>query len=63
VTAFILGLQHRIVLDEGTVGVCMGFSTGLMSSALDIGIEPMFYVTLDRRDLLEREDAQRAMTR
>jgi len=48
VAAFILGLQYHIVLDESTVGFCMGPSAGLMSRALDIGIEPIFYVTLDR---------------
>lgn len=50
VTTFILGLQYHIVLDESTVGFCMGPSAGLMSRALDIGIEPTFYVTLDRAD-------------
>jgi hypothetical protein len=48
VTTFILGLQCHIVLDESTVGFCMRPSAGLMSRALDIGIEPTFYVTLDR---------------
>lgn len=48
VTTFILGLHYHVVLDESTVGFCVGPSAGLMSCALDIGIEPMFYVTLAR---------------
>jgi hypothetical protein len=49
VTTFILGLQYHIELDESTGGFCMGPSARLMWHALDIGIEPTYYVTLDRR--------------
>ena len=49
VTTFVLGLQYHIVLDESTAGFCVGLSSLLMWHALDIGIEPTFYVTLDRR--------------
>ena len=49
VTTFILGLQYHIKLDESTIGFCVGPSSQLMSHALDVGLEPIYYVTLDRR--------------
>ena len=49
VTTLVLGLQYHIDLDEGAIGICMGPSARLMRCALDIGIEPTYYVTLDRR--------------
>ena len=49
VTTFILGLQYHIELAEGTIGFCLVPSTRLMSLALDIGIEPAYYVTIDSR--------------
>ena len=48
VTTFILGLQYQIELEEGTIGFCMGPSARLMKLALDIGIAPTYYVTIDR---------------
>ena len=55
VTTFILGLQYRIELGEGTIGFCVGPSVRLISHALDIGIQPTYYVTLDRRQEQDRE--------
>jgi hypothetical protein len=55
VTTFILGLQYHIRLDEGTIGFCLSPSARLMSQALDIGIAPIYYVTLDRRHETEGE--------
>jgi hypothetical protein len=48
VTTFILGLQYHIKLEEGTIGFCVGPSSQLMSHALDVGIAPIYYVTLDK---------------
>jgi hypothetical protein len=47
VTTFNLGLQYHIRLGENTVGFCMGPSALLMWHCLDIGIAPVFYVSLD----------------
>jgi hypothetical protein len=55
VTTFIVGLQYHIELDEGTIGLCIVPSAELMRQALDIGIEPAYYVTLDRRQERELE--------
>jgi hypothetical protein len=46
---FILGLHYQIELDPGTIGFCLSPSAQLMWHALEIGIEPTFYVVLDRR--------------
>lgn len=53
VTTFILGLQYHIQLEEGMVGFVMGTSAPLMKLALEIGISPTFYVTMDRREKSE----------
>jgi hypothetical protein len=49
VTTFILGLQYHIELEEGTIGFCLLPSARLMSLAIEIGIEPAYYVTIDSR--------------
>jgi hypothetical protein len=49
VTTFILGLQYHIELDESTIGFCMGPSHKLMKCALDLGIDPTYYVTIDHQ--------------
>jgi hypothetical protein len=54
VTAFILGLQYHFELDEGTIAFTMGLSAQLMWHVLDVGVEPIFYVTLDRSREWER---------
>lgn len=46
--AFIVGLQYHVELDESTIRFCVVPSAGLLSLALDIGISPTYYVTLDR---------------
>ena len=48
VETFILGLQYVYELDESIIGFCMGPSSRLMWHALDIGVVPSYYVTLDR---------------
>lgn len=54
ITTFILGLQYHIVLESTSiVGFCMGPPPQLMWHALDIGIEPTYYVTLDGGSELE----------
>ena len=55
VTSFILGLQYQIDLTESVVGFCMGPSKQLMEHALEIGLTPTYYVTLDRLDTIEDE--------
>ena len=57
VTTFVLGLQYHIELDEGTIGFCMGPSQRLMKCALEVGIDPTYYVTLDHKCEFNREDA------
>jgi hypothetical protein len=49
VSTLILGLQYHVELNEGTVGFAMGPAAALMRLALEIGISPTFYVTMDRR--------------
>ena len=49
VTTFILGLEYHITVDEGMIGFCVCPLAQLMAHALEIGIEPIYYVTLDRR--------------
>jgi hypothetical protein len=48
VDTFILGLQYHIELDDGIVGFCMGPCALLMWHALNVGVTPTYYVTLDR---------------
>jgi hypothetical protein len=45
---FILGFQYVCKLAEPHVGFCLSPSSELMWHALDTGIRPVFYVTLDR---------------
>jgi hypothetical protein len=50
VEAFVLGLQfHWELLDDDVIGFCMGPSALLMWHALDIGVQPSYFVTIDRR--------------
>jgi hypothetical protein len=49
VTTFILGVQFRIEVDTSAVGFSMGHSVPLLRAALDVGAEPTFYVSLERR--------------
>jgi hypothetical protein len=53
---FILGLQYHIEIDPGTLGFCMGPSARLMWHALDIGVRPTYYVSLERCPAWEGED-------
>ena len=57
VTAFMLGLQYDFELRAGTIAFTMRLSELLMRHVLDVGIEPVFYVTLDRSREWENEDA------
>lgn len=50
VTTFILGLHYQIRLEEGTVGFTVGPSAPLMRLALEIGIAPTYYVTIERSE-------------
>jgi hypothetical protein len=59
VTTVILGLVYHIELDSATVGFSMGPSARLMRHALDIGISPVFYVSLDRRREWDVEDGDK----
>lgn len=45
---FVLGFDMRIRPEEGLVGFCVGPSRRLMEHALEVGVEPIFYVTLDK---------------
>jgi hypothetical protein len=49
VTTFILGLQYHIDLKINLIGFCVTPPTRLMKYALEIGIEPTYYVTLEMR--------------
>ena len=55
VTTFILGLQYHLALEVNTIGFCMGPSALLMRHCLDIGISPVYYVTLAREPELAGE--------
>jgi hypothetical protein len=57
VTTFVLGLQYHVEVDEGLMGFCMGPSHRLMKCALEIGIDPTYYVTLDHKCRFDGEDA------
>lgn len=56
VTAFMLGLQFDFELAVGTIAFTMGLSALLMRHLLDVGVEPVFFVTLDRSREWENED-------
>ena len=45
---FVLGLQYRAAFDSNVVGFCLGPSAQLMSHCLDVGCEPVYFVTFDR---------------
>jgi len=49
VETFILGLHYQAELTGGTSGFCLGPPPGLMSHCLDIGIRPVYYVVVDRK--------------
>lgn len=53
---FVLGLQYYTELKGNVIGFCLGPSAWLMWHCLDIGVEPTYYVTLDRRREWEAED-------
>lgn len=48
VETFILGLQYRTALESNVIGFSLGLSAQLMRHCLDVGCEPVHYVTLDR---------------
>jgi hypothetical protein len=56
VETFILGIQYICELEEGIIGFCIGPSLELMRHALDVGVEPHYYVGFNRCS--ESEDAQ-----
>jgi hypothetical protein len=57
VETFILGLQYRASFDSSVLGFGFGPSTQLMRRCLDIGIEPYYYVELERlQDDSDNED-------
>ena len=58
VEAFILGIQYICELDEGLSGFCIGPSRLLMQQALEVGIEPHYYVGLNRRNESESTDTE-----
>jgi hypothetical protein len=45
---FILGLQYRTAFASNVVGFCLAPSAPLIGHCLDVGCEPVYYVTLDR---------------
>ena len=53
VDTFVLGLHYRIELTLDICGFCMSTSARLMYFALRIGIDPTFYVDLDRKDFVD----------
>jgi hypothetical protein len=55
VETFILGLQYHVQIGESTIGFSIGPSPLLMWHALDIGVRPTYYVSLDRRPEWECE--------
>jgi hypothetical protein len=59
VQTFILGLQYICELDESLLGFCIGPSRRLMRLALDVGIEPNYYVGLNRTNDSECADVER----
>jgi hypothetical protein len=58
VTTFNLGLQYRAAFESNAIGFCLGPSAQLMWHCLDVGCEPVYYVTLDRLPEPETEDAE-----
>jgi hypothetical protein len=58
VETFILGFQYVCELDGGLLGFCLGPSAQLMWHALDTGVQPNYYVMLDRRRECGNEDPE-----
>ncbi len=48
VETFILGLQYVCEPTDSIVGFCLGPSAVLMRHALDVGVLPNYYVTLEQ---------------
>ena len=48
VETFILGLQYVCELTDGIVAFCLGPSAVLMRHALEVGVLPNYYVTLEQ---------------
>ncbi len=55
VETFILRLQYHWKLEEGVVGFALGPTAERMWHALDTGVWPVYFVTLDRRREWEPE--------
>jgi hypothetical protein len=47
IDAFVLRLHLRMRLQEGLVGFSVGPSISLMRHALDVGVEPLYFVALE----------------
>lgn len=58
VETFNLGLQYVCELTKNTLGFCIGPSDLLMAHALDVGVSPTYYVTLDRRQGRNKEESE-----
>jgi hypothetical protein len=54
---FVLKLQYRLALETDVFGFSLGPSEWLMWHCLDVGVRPIYYVTLDRPPEPETEDA------
>lgn len=55
VDTFILGLVYIAKLEDGVTGVALDWPPELMTSALDVGITPIHYITYDRPSKPEQE--------
>ena len=55
VGTFILGFHYEVELDDSLLGFCLSPTVQLMRHALDVGIEPTFYIVLDRSHELEQQ--------
>ncbi|MBA3315808.1 MAG: hypothetical protein M3552_06575 [Planctomycetota bacterium] len=44
----ILGLQYRTAFERNVIGFSLGPSASLMWHCLNVGVRPVYYVTLDR---------------
>lgn len=58
VDTFILGLQYHGEFDNNTFGFCLGPSLRLMWHCLEVGCEPTYYVSIDRRPESEDEGTE-----
>jgi hypothetical protein len=59
---FILGLQYRTAFECNVIGFSLGPSAWLMWHCLDVGVRPVYYVSLDRLPEPETEDAEPGAT-